>query len=61
MNGSNTLVPNGTSENSFLLCDSDCMHMYFMYVFIDRNGEVDWNTLGNILTAHLLGEVRIIV
>ena len=22
------------------------------------SGEVDWNTLGNILSAHILGEVR---
>lgn len=25
----------------------------------ERSGEVDWNTLGNILTAHILGEVRV--
>ena len=31
------------------------------YVYVDQNGEIDWNTLGNILTARLLGEVRIIV
>ena len=24
---------------------------------VDSNGEIDWNTLGNILTAHMLGEV----
>lgn len=29
------------------------------YVYVDQNGEIDWNTLGNILTARLLGEVRI--
>jgi len=34
-----------------------CMH----YVYADQNGEIDWNTLGNILIARLLGEVRIIV
>ena len=27
------------------------------YMYTDQNGDVDWNTLGNILTAHLLAEV----
>lgn len=26
-------------------------------VFAEKNGEVDWHTLGNILVAHALGEV----
>lgn len=28
-------------------------------MYTDCNGEVDWRTLGNILTAHLMGEVSL--
>ena len=30
---------------------------YCAILYSDSNGEVDWNTLGKILTAHILGEV----
>ncbi len=30
------------------------------FVPAERNGDVDWNTLGNILSAHILGEVRMV-
>ena len=31
--------------------------MLDVYMHSDQSGEVDWNTLGNILTAHLMAEV----
>ena len=30
---------------------------YGAILYSDSNGEMDWNTLGKILTAHILGEV----
>jgi len=35
--------------------------MHTSCTYSDQSGDVDWNTLGKILTAHLLGEVSITV
>ena len=44
------------SGSLVILRGSLCSHCD-VYMHSDQSGEVDWNTLGNILTAHLMAEV----